>query len=150
MYGPVSVESYPSPQSLCWAPNNVCDLLAQHQRLPFPFLFSLARLTKQRFLGITSWAGHKEKREGKRENRPRTQFLVFDNWPVLCQKMSQKKGNVETFHFSFVSLLTLNKSLSPAACHVVGNVVHGVAFLFLFFLLSRTTHMCATNVVAKG
>ena len=47
-------------------------LLAQHQRLPFPFLFSLARLTKQRFLGITSWAGHKEKREGKRE----TAFLL--------------------------------------------------------------------------
>ena len=66
-YGPVSVESYPSPQSLCWAPNNVCDLLAQHQRLPFPFLFSLARLTKQRFLGITSWAGHKEKRDRKRK-----------------------------------------------------------------------------------
>ena len=50
-------------------------LLAQHQRLPFPFLFSLARLTKQRFLGITSWAGHKEKREGKRENRPERSSL---------------------------------------------------------------------------
>jgi hypothetical protein len=32
----------------------------------------------------------------------------------------------------------------------VGNVVHGVAFLFLFFLLSRTTLTCATNVVANG
>jgi hypothetical protein len=38
--GQFSVESYSSLQSLCWAGNNVFDLLAQHQEIDFSFTFS--------------------------------------------------------------------------------------------------------------
>ena len=71
----------------------------------FPFSFS-------HFLGPSLFNSMIGPERRKEKGEPaRTQFLVFDNWPVLCQKMSQKKGNADAFHFSFVSLLTLYKSL---------------------------------------
>lgn len=125
-------------QSLCWTANNssIDDhyvaafgrLLAQHQRLPFPFLFSLARLTKQRFLGITSWAGHKEKREGKRETT--VSSLISSTAVSLLFDRLMRMRTLQSF-----LLCGLGHSVSAWAPFpwMFTLWVHKVLFLFFFF-----------------